>query len=194
MPIVFVAAVAVRCGEVKPVHGLAYPILGLPGFAGIVVEIYHMLNGLIAMCILTHTGYLHFPDLVDRTAVIAVVENGRHDEDGVQHLYKFFFAAHQIDQALNIVENAPAIVPAIAFGEGISPFEGAEGRLELSVFVFSAHQLMFRIEQIFIVLTAFGIKFYFFRRAVEGFGEFVDREVIVSVFKGTRRIFIDLIS
>src|SRR3712207_7621394 len=45
-----------------------------------------VLYGLVAMRVVTHVHDLHFSYLMNHTAVVAVVENGRHDEYGVHHL------------------------------------------------------------------------------------------------------------
>src|SRR3712207_8187953 len=55
----------------------------LPRLAAVVVEINHVLYGLVAMRVVTHVHDLHFSYLMNHTAVVAVVENGRHDEYGV---------------------------------------------------------------------------------------------------------------
>src|SRR5882724_3524724 len=118
-----------------------------------------MLDGLIAMCILAHTCDLHFPDLMDHTSIVAIVESRRHDKDRIQHLHKSLPATHQVHQSLYIMKYAPAVMPAIPFGEGVAPFKGIERGLEAAVLVLSPHELVFRIEEVTVVLAAFGIQF-----------------------------------
>src|ERR1700761_432206 len=99
LTIVLIPAIAVRRSMIESVDSLPYPILTFPGFTGIVIEIQHMLYRLIAMRILTHTRDLHLADLVDHLAIIAVVENRRHNEYTVEHPDEFFFTTHEIDES-----------------------------------------------------------------------------------------------
>src|SRR3712207_9062086 len=80
----------------------------LPRWAAVVVEINHVLYGLVAMRVVTHVHDLHFSYLMNHTAVVAVVENGRHDEYGVHHLIEGFIAPHEVDEPLRVVEYAPS--------------------------------------------------------------------------------------
>ena len=77
LPIVFITAIAVRDGRVKLVHNRPYPILGFPRLAGIVIKIRHVLYGLVAVSILAHVHNLHFANLMNHYAIIAIVEQRR---------------------------------------------------------------------------------------------------------------------
>src|SRR5690554_900173 len=142
LSIVLIPAITVGCRSVELIHHLTGPVLRLPGFAGVVVEIYHMLNGLVSMSILSHVHDLHLPDLMYWKTVIAVVENRRHLEYRIEHVYKHPFPPHQVNQPLRVVENRPGVVPAVALGKGVTPFGGTEGRLERAILVLSPHQVV----------------------------------------------------
>src|SRR3712207_8120927 len=64
------------------------------------------------------------------TAVVAVVENGRHDEYGVHHLIEGFISPHEADEPLRVVEYAPSPVPCVALSERVAPLERAVRRSE----------------------------------------------------------------
>ena len=77
LPVVLVAAVSIRIGGIQPIHHFAYPILRFPRLPGVVVEVNHVLNGLVAMGIISHIHYLHLAYLVDDDAIVARVEHRR---------------------------------------------------------------------------------------------------------------------
>mgnify|MGYP000785073787 FL=1 len=52
-----------------------------------------MLNRLVAVGVIAHVHHLHLPDFVDDAAVIALVENRRHDEYRIEHPGEPFDAA-----------------------------------------------------------------------------------------------------
>src|ERR1700743_3873243 len=99
-----------------------------------------MLYRLIAVCILSHSGYLHLTYLVDHLAVIAIIKYRRQGKYRIQVGNKLFFGTHHVYQALYVVEDAPGIMPAIAFGKGVSPFKGVEWCFKRAVLVFTSHQ------------------------------------------------------
>src|SRR3712207_7960988 len=80
------------------------------------------------------------------TAVVAVVENGRHDEYGVHHLIEGFIAPHEVDEPLRVVEYAPSPMPCVALSERVAPLERAVRALEAAVFISSSHQIDAPIE------------------------------------------------
>ena len=127
LAVVFIAAVAVGGGCVHAVHDFAQPVLGLPGFSSIVVQIDHVLDGLVAVCIVAHVHHCHLTDFVDGESVVAVIVYWRYSEYGVKHADECFFSTHQVDESLRVVEYRPCIVPAVAFGEGVTPLSGENG-------------------------------------------------------------------
>lgn len=86
LPVVLITAIAVGLGRVELVHHLANPVLSLPRLSGIVVHVNHVLDGLVAMGIVTHVHNLHFAYLMDHTSVVTVIEQGRNIEDRIEHL------------------------------------------------------------------------------------------------------------
>ena len=66
-----------------------------------------MLDGLVAVGIVTHVHNLHFADFMDYTAIVAVVEQWRHVHDRVHHLVECLAAAHEVDKPLRVVEHRP---------------------------------------------------------------------------------------
>src|SRR3712207_6950026 len=80
------------------------------------------------MRVVTHVHDLHFSYLMNHTAVVAVVENGRHDEYGVHHLIEGFIAPHEVDEPLRVVQYAPSPMPCVALSERVAPLERAVDR------------------------------------------------------------------
>ena len=107
-----------------------------------------MLHRLIAVSVVSHIHHLHLPDLVDNSAVIAVVEQRRNVEYRIQHLHETVRTAHQIDQPLRVVKNAPGIVPTVPFRESVAPLQRRERAHKRPVAVAAAHQTGLRIEQV----------------------------------------------
>ena len=56
------------------IHHSSDPILSFPRLPGIVIQINHVLDRLIAVCILTHIHDLHFPYLMNHGTIIAFVK------------------------------------------------------------------------------------------------------------------------
>ena len=123
LSVVFVSAVTVRSGRVHSVHYLTQPILSLPRLSRIVIEVDHVLDRLIAMCIVAHIHHCHFTNFVNHLSVIAVIKNGRYGKYRIHHGNKHLFPAHQVNKSLRIVEDRPGIMPAVSFCKGISPFQ-----------------------------------------------------------------------
>ena len=147
-----------------------------------------MLRGLVSVGVVAHVGHLHFGNFVDAEPVVAVVVDGRHDEDRVEHPRESFAFSHQVDQSLDIVEHRPCVVPRVSLGEGVAPLVGAEGRLERPVGIAAPHQARFGIEEVFIVLRSL-----FQHRSVVRFSQFFrhlrDAPVVVGVFERSGGIF-----
>ena len=95
------------------------------------------------MCIVTHIHHRHLADFVDNLSIVAIVEDRRNCEDRIHHHHEAFFATHQINQALRVVEDRPSIVPAVSFRKGITPLQRRERSHELTVLQFATHQFRF---------------------------------------------------
>ena len=105
LPVVLITAIAVGLRCVELVHHLANPVLSFPGLSGIVVHVNHVLDGLVAMSIVTHVHNLHFAYLMDDTSIVTVIEQRRNIEDRIEHLNEGLLASHEVDQALWVVEH-----------------------------------------------------------------------------------------
>ena len=77
LTIVLIAAITVGSSHIEFIHHLAHPVLSLPRLVGVAVEIYHVLNGLIAVSIVAHIHDLHLTNFVDGLSIVAVVEMRR---------------------------------------------------------------------------------------------------------------------
>ncbi|MPN15864.1 hypothetical protein SDC9_163200 [bioreactor metagenome] len=97
LSVVFVTTVSVRCRPIQTVHHFTHPILGFPGFTGVIIEIGHVLNRLVAMCVVSHVHDLHFPYLVDHKTIIAFIEQRGKIEHRVEHLVECSLPSHQAD-------------------------------------------------------------------------------------------------
>ena len=105
LAVVLVAAIAVEVGVVELVHHLADPLLRLPRLAAPVVKVEHMLDRLVAVGVIPHIHNLHFPDFVDREAVVAVIEDRWDCEYAVEHACEHFVSAYKVNQALRVMED-----------------------------------------------------------------------------------------
>src|SRR5687767_9519094 len=114
-------------------------VLRLPGLAGIIVQINHVLYGLVAMCILSHIGHGHFCHFVNRTAIGTYFKSVGHTEHAVELRYKFFVTAGQFDQSLHIMKHAPQPMPGSAFRKRTAPFGSIEVGLPFAFGVSAAH-------------------------------------------------------
>ena len=117
-----------------------------------------MLYGLVAVSILSHVHNLHFALFVYH----ALFSYRGNNEGRVHHVYKVVASAHQVDEALWVVEHAPGPVPCVALGKRASPVGGVEGCFKLAVAIFSAHQVERWVKHVAIVHGAFSIYLYFF--------------------------------
>ena len=167
-------------------------LLGLPGLATPVIHVKHVLDRLVAMSVVAHIHHLHLTDLVDREAIVAVVEERRDCEHAVQHGDIFLIPAHQVDESLGIVEDAPGIVEAISLREVPTPFERAERTLEGPVEVLADHQFVLRIVEILVVHRGLRIRGEFLLTLSESLAESVDAPVVISIFEGPGGVLVDL--
>ena len=155
LPVILIPTIAIGSREIKLIHHFTHPILRFPGFTGIVIQVDHMLDRLVAMRIIPHIHNLHFADFMDHTTVIAVIKQRRHIKYGIHHGIETGLSSHQVDQSLRVMENRPGIMPAVAFRKSISPFQRIERRLERTILVAATHQLGLRIEQVLIIHRMF---------------------------------------
>ena len=151
-----------------------------------------MLDGLVAVCIVAHVHHLHLSDLMDGETIIAIVEDRRKLEYGVEHLVESVFTTHEAHQALRVVEYRPGVVPSIALGEGITPLQWIEGSLELSIQQSAAHQTALLVEHFLIVLSTLGKRLQLLLRFAQGFTKLIDTPVVVSILQGASHALIDL--
>ena len=165
-------------------HDIANMILRFPRFAGIVVQIDHVLYRLVAVCILSHIHYLHFAHFVNDTAALDAEVAG-HDENGVHHVVELFASAHQVDQSLRIVEHAETPMPAVSFAEVAAPIRCFEAGVECAFVVAAYHQFVFRVVHVPVVhgaLSVYGDLLFGF---TQFFTQRIDRPVVVGIFQCT---------
>ena len=192
LPVVLVAAITIGMGRIEAIHHLAQPVLGFPRLPAVVVKVNHVLDGLVAMGIVSHVHNLHFAYLMNHAPIVTIVENRRNDKHGVHHLIESSVAPHQMNQPLRIVKHAPRPVPSIALGEGIAPFEGTKGALEAAVLVASTHQIDCFVKHVTIVLCPLSKRLQFLSRLSERLTELINAPVIVSILERSGHILIDI--
>ena len=94
-----------------------------------VIEVNHVLYGLVAVSVVAHVHDLHLPDFVDDTAIIAFVEYRRQHKHGIHHPVEGILAPIKsmspADRGKPTTNNASCF-----FGKGITPLQGIERRLE----------------------------------------------------------------
>ena len=151
-----------------------------------------MLYGLVAVCIVAHVHHLHLSDFMDGESIIAIIEDRRKLEYGVEHLVESVFTTHEAHQALRVVEYRPGVVPSIALGEGITPLQRIERSLELSILQTTTHQTTLLVEYFLIVLSTLSKRLQLFLRFAQGFTKLIDTPVIVSILQGASHALIDL--
>lgn len=122
--LVLIARETVGGGVVESVHNLTHPILRLPGLTGIGVKVRQVLNGLVAVGILSHTCLLHLYHLMNLAAIPTGIYLARNREDGIYLLTETLPAAKQVDKAVDIMEYGPDIMPGAALGIWASPLDG----------------------------------------------------------------------
>ena len=83
-----------------------------------------MLNGLVAVGILTHTCLLHLYHLMNLAAIPTGIYLARNGEYGVYLLAEAFLAAKQVDESVHIMEYRPDIMPGTTFGIRAAPLDG----------------------------------------------------------------------
>ena len=128
---VLVAAKAVGGVAVHLAHNLRYILLCLFGFTCLVEQIRHMMARLVSVGILAnHSG------AEDGQVGILGWGVGEH---AVELLHEYLLA-HMTDEAVNVVLNAPHIVPCIALADVRSILVGAEIGLEFSLAVAWLHE------------------------------------------------------
>ncbi|OPZ57184.1 MAG: hypothetical protein BWY89_00821 [Bacteroidetes bacterium ADurb.BinA012] len=81
-------------------------------------------------------------------------------------------------------------MPAVSFCEGITPFIGAERRLERTVEVFAPHQLSLTVKNVFIVPGPGFIKGSLFLRPSKLLRQLPQAPVCVGILQCTRHILI----
>ena len=144
------------------------------------------------MGVVAHVHHLHFAYLVDHLSVVTVVEDGRHDEDAVHHLVEVVAASHELYQSFGVVEYAPRPVPAIAFGEGVPPLKGVEGRLKLSVLQSSTHQAGLWVKDVAVVHRPFPVGTQLAETFAQRFAKLIDAPVVVGILQGACHALVDL--
>ena len=82
-------------------------------------------------------------------------------------------------------------MPTVSFGEGVTPLQGIERRLECTVFILAAHQLMNRVEKIPVVQRTFGKRSQFFLRLAQRKSQLVDAPIVIGILQRTGCILVD---
>ena len=89
------------------------------------------------------------------------------------------------------MKHAPCIMPTVAFGKSITPFIRTERKLECTIFVFPAHQIVLFIENEPIVFTPFPIKIDFFLRPVQLLRQSHNTPIIIGILQRARHILVN---
>src|SRR5690606_17898204 len=97
----------------------------------------------------------------------------------------------EVNQPLGIMENRPAIMPAVALGKSVAPFEWIERGLERSIFIFAPHQPGRRVKQVPIVVCPCGESLAFRALTTPLLGPAIDGKIVMPILQRARGIFID---
>ena len=191
LAVVLIAAITVGPGRVELFHDLPHAGLGLPGLAAPVVQVQHVLDGLVAVGVVAHTHHRHLHNLVDGEAVVGVVVERRHGENAVQFGGEGFRPAHQLHQTGNVVKDAPGVVEAVPFGEVASPFERVERPTEGAVCPAPVHQAKLRVKEMPIVLCRGLVRRQLGLRLPQRLPQLPDAPVGIGIFQGAGGAFRD---
>src|SRR3546814_1095266 len=116
LAIILVARIAVGRRRIELSHDIADMMLRLPRRTRPIIEIWHMLDRLVAVRVMPHVDDLHLADLVNHLAVIAFVEDRRRGAVRVEALDEFIAPAQQIHQPLTVLLHRPALMEPVAPG------------------------------------------------------------------------------
>ncbi len=83
----------------KDGSSLRVPNTVFSGLPGVVIEINHVLYGLVAMCVLPHVNDLHFAHFVYQAlpGISVCAEYGRRSKYRVEHSNKVLVTSHQVN-------------------------------------------------------------------------------------------------
>src|ERR1035438_9717107 len=183
---VLVAAQAIRGGLVKLIHDQAGAGLSFPGLPDIVVEVNHVMDGLVAVGVLAHVERGHLDHLVYGVAIGAGLEGVGRGEDGVELGSKGLVAAQELDEAGDVLHHAPGPVPGTAFGERTTPLGRVEGLTPGAFGLAPAHEAGLRVEEVGVVHGLAG-ELLSLGGAANGASELRGAEVVVGIFEGLGR-------
>ena len=140
-----------------------------------------MLNGLVAMCILSHTCNLHFFHFMDHSPVSARFDSGGKGKYGIYFGRELLIAPEQIYKSLHIMEYRPSIMPRIALTERPAPLQRVKRFLPFTISAFSPHKTDRRVKYVFIIIHLTGKNFLIM--FVSGhLSQLVATEIIVCIF------------
>ena len=97
------------------------------------LPLYHMLDGLVAVCILSETDALHFPYFMDTDTVMRPIGSSRHSEHLIKSPLELPFSPHRLHQPMHIVKHTPRPVMCATLGKITSPCIRIERRVKRSV-------------------------------------------------------------
>ena len=143
------------------------------------------------MGVVAHIHYLHLTDFVNSEAVVAVVEDGWHFEYAIERCDELLFASHKANQPLRVVEYGPSVLKGVSFREISTPFVWIERKGEVSVGFASAHKPGFFQVESPIVPSSFLKRLQLLFLLSQGLSQLVYTPVVVGVFEGSRRAFVN---
>ena len=160
--------------------------LCLPRLTSIEVEVRHVLDGLVAVGILAHLGQLHLFHLVNHSAIGTDVDVVGLRPDRIELADKGLVTSVEVDKSLHIVEDAPIVVPGIAFAVGASPLDGIKGLRPTAFDVAASHETGFGIEDVAIV-EHHASEHLLIERIASSTGKLPSAEVVVGILLRLRR-------
>ena len=143
------------------------------------------------MGIVAHIHDLHLANLVNDAAIVALVEQRWHVEDGVEHLDKHIASTHQPNQSFGVVEHRPIVVPCVALGESIAPLKRAEWRLERTVVIAAAHEFCLIVEHMAVVERMFAEGLQLVLALTQFLSQLIDTPIVVGILQGACHALVD---
>lgn len=145
-----------------------------------------MLDGLVAVGILSHVYNLHLAHLVDELLTGIDISTKRRGllEHSVEFVDKGLVAAHQRDETADVMEHAPRPVPTVSFGERSPPGIWFEVIWEVAFRVATAHHTIFWMKHILVVLTTLLVDICLTGWTPQFLTHLVDAPVIIGIFQG----------
>ena len=148
-----------------------------------------MLDGLVPVGVLSHSGILHLRHLMDYVTIASRIHDWRCSEHCIKFFRECLVASKQVDEPLYILENGPEVVPRVTLHVWASPLDRIERFIPAAVLHPAAHESRFGVENVVVVIHSTGIN-PLVELVPRGIRKLPRAEIIIGELKGLCRRFI----